>query len=214
MAELLPQVALSNVNWSENPARTPLNLEVIFPKKEHIFLEIGFGGGEHLAHLATHNPNIGFLGCEPYLNGVATLLGKIRRDKIKNIRLHAGDIRDLFDVLPDEKIDRVFLLYPDPWPKKRHHRRRFVTPEFLDPLARVMKPNAKLFVATDIGDYVRQSLEVLSAHPEFTWCAQAPADWREPWPNWYPTRYEKKALREGRKPYYLQFEKINGSPDV
>lgn len=206
MAELLPKLSPGPVAWEDNPGRTPLDFEALFQGRD-VWLEIGFGGGEHLAHLAVTHPDLGFIGCEPYVNGVAMLLGKIRQQNIQNVKVHDGDARDLFDVIPDASLSRVYLLYPDPWPKARHHRRRFVNPEFIDPLATKMKPGAELRVATDIEDYVRQTLEVVARHDEFTWLAEGPADWRQPWEGWISTRYEKKALREGRKPHYLRFER-------
>ncbi|MDF1727682.1 MAG: tRNA (guanosine(46)-N7)-methyltransferase TrmB [Sulfitobacter sp.] len=193
------------IGWDENPDRTPLDLKARFGDGP-LWLEIGFGGGEHLVHQAQQNPNVGFIGCEPYINGVAMLLGKIRRAGVENLTVHPGDARDLFDVLPENSIDRAFLLYPDPWPKARHHRRRFVTPEHLGPLARVMKTGAHLRVATDIEDYVRQTLEEVPP-AGFDWLAQGPADWRNPWDDWLSTRYEQKALREGRTPHYLTFQR-------
>ncbi|MWD28102.1 tRNA (guanosine(46)-N7)-methyltransferase TrmB [Aquicoccus sp. SCR17] len=193
------------VDWESNPEREPLELDGLFGDKP-LWLEIGFGGGEHLVHQARNNPDIGLIGCEPYINGVAMLLGKIREAGVDNLRVHPGDVRDLFDVLPEASVARAFLLYPDPWPKKRHHRRRFVTPEHLEPLARVMRPGAILRVATDIPDYVRQTLEQVPAHG-FDWLAERPADWREPWNDWLSTRYEQKALREGRVPHYLTFRR-------
>ena len=192
------------VDWDENPDRVPLDLAALFPGKK-VWLEIGFGGGEHLVHQAAANPDVGFIGCEPYINGVAMLLGKIRAANVSNLRIYPGDARDLFDVIPDGALDRVFLLYPDPWPKKRHHRRRFVTPEHLDPLARKMADGSTLRVATDIEDYVRQTLEQVAMRPDFDWLATGAADWREPWDDWLSTRYEQKALREGRRPHYLTF---------
>lgn len=193
------------VSWETNPERTPLDLGSLFDGKP-IWLEIGFGGGEHLVHQAAQNPGVGIIGAEPYINGVAMLLGKIRRAGVSNLAVHPGDARDLFDVLPDASIDRAFLLYPDPWPKTRHHRRRFVTPEHLEPLARVLKPGAVFRVATDIEDYVRQTLEQVPHHG-FEWLAERPSDWRTPWDDWLSTRYEQKALREGRTPHYLTFRK-------
>lgn len=193
------------VSWEDNPDRTPLDLKTQFGDKD-IWLEIGFGGGEHLVHMAETYPNIGLIGCEPYINGVAMLLGKIRKAEVDNLAVHAGDARDLFDVLPAASVSKVFLNYPDPWPKKRHHRRRFVTPEHLEPLAQVMRPGAELRVATDIPDYVRQTLEQVPRHG-FDWLAECPADWRDPWDDWYSTRYEQKALREGRTPHYLTFRR-------
>ena len=169
-------------------------------------LEIGFGGGEHLVHQAGQNPGVGIIGCEPYINGVAMLLGKIRRAGVDNLAVHPGDARDMFDVLRPGSVEKAFLLYPDPWPKARHHRRRFVTPEHLEPLAHVLGPGAEFRVATDIPDYVRQTLEEVPRHG-FEWRAEGPEDWRTPWDDWISTRYEQKALREGRVPHYLTFRK-------
>lgn len=205
LEEDLERLSLGSIGWEENPDRKPIDLKEVFGDRE-IWLEIGFGSGEHLVHQAVTHPDVGLIGCEPYINGVATLLGKIRRAGCENIRVHAGDARDLFDVLPERSISRAFLLYPDPWPKKRHHRRRFVTPEHLEPLARVMKPGAILRVATDIPDYVRQTLEEVPKQG-FTWLAERPTDWREPWEDWLSTRYEQKAVREGRVPHYLTFRR-------
>lgn len=193
------------VDWDVNPERSPLDLDARFGGKP-VWLEIGFGGGEHLVHQASNNPDIGIIGAEPYINGVAMLLGKIRQAEVENLAVHPGDARDLFDVLPEQSISRAFLLYPDPWPKKRHHRRRFVTPEHLEPLAQVMKPGAILRVATDIPDYVRQTLEEVPK-AGFDWLGERPSDWRDPWDDWISTRYEQKALREGRVPHYLTFQR-------
>ncbi|WGH77761.1 tRNA (guanine(46)-N(7))-methyltransferase TrmB [Jannaschia ovalis] len=193
------------VDWDANPDRTPLDLDALFPGRE-TWLEIGFGGGEHMIHQAARNPQAGIIGAEPYIDGVAKLLAKLRESQVDNVRIHPGDARDLMDVLPEAGIARAFLLYPDPWPKARHHRRRFVTPEHLEPLARVMRPGAELRVATDIPDYVRQTLEQVPRHG-FTWTAEGPADWREPWSDWTRTRYEAKAIREGRTPHYLTFRR-------
>ncbi len=201
--EDLERLSPGPVDWEANPDRDPLDLPGLFGARP-LWLEIGFGGGEHLVHQASLNPDVGFIGCEPFINGVAMLLGKIREAGLDNLRIHPGDARDLFDVLPDRSVAKAFLLYPDPWPKKKHHRRRFVTPEHLEPLARVMAPGAELRIATDIPDYVRQSLiEVPKAG--FRWTAEGPADWRVPWPDWHRTRYEAKAVREGRVPQYLTF---------
>lgn len=193
------------VSWEDNPNRDKLDLKTRFDGRP-VWLEIGFGGGEHLVHQATTNPDVGIIGAEPYINGVAMLLGKIRRAGVDNLAVHPGDARDLLDVLPEASIQRAFLLYPDPWPKTRHHRRRFVTPEHLDPLARVMQPGAILRVATDIEDYVRQTLEEVPK-AGFEWLAEGPQDWRNPWSDWLSTRYEQKALREGRTPHYLTFRR-------
>lgn len=193
------------VGWEENPDRVPLDLGALFGRRD-LWLEIGFGAGEHMVHQAVENPDVGIIGCEPFLNGVAMALGKIRKAGLENIRIHPGDVRNLFDVLPQASVARAFLLYPDPWPKKRHHRRRFVTPEHLEPLAQVLKPGAIFRVATDIPDYVRQTLEEVP-RAGFDWLAERPEDWRQPWSDWISTRYEQKALREGRVPHYLTFRK-------
>lgn len=206
LEEDLAALSPGSVSWQSNPDRVPLDFNAVFGGRP-VWLEIGFGGGEHLVHQARANSDIGIIGAEPYINGVAMLLGKIRRAGVSNLAVHPGDARDLMDVLPPASIARAFLLYPDPWPKARHHRRRFVTPEHLGPLARVLQPGAMLRVATDIPDYVRQTLEEVPGQG-FEWLAKRPADWREPWDDWLSTRYEQKALREGRVPHYLTFRRL------
>lgn len=202
----LEKLSPGPVSWEENPDRTPLDLTALFGGKP-VWLEIGFGGGEHLVHQAQQNPDVGIIGCEPFINGVAMLLGKVREAGVTNLRVFPGDARTLFDVLPPESIAKAFLLYPDPWPKKRHHRRRFVTPEHLAPLYEVMAPGAEFRVATDIPDYVRQTLiEVPAAG--FEWLAEGPQDWRVAWEDWISTRYEQKAFREDRSAHYLTFRKV------
>jgi tRNA (guanine-N7-)-methyltransferase len=203
----LEDLQVPGVGWDENPDRMPLDLGRLFPKARAHWLEIGFGGGEHMVHMAETYPDTGIIGCEPFINGVAMLIGKVRAAGVSNLAIHPGDVRDLFDVLRPASIDRAFLLYPDPWPKKRHHRRRFVTPEHLEPLADVLKPGAIFRVATDIPDYVRQTLEQVPRHG-FEWLAESPDDWRRPWNDWHSTRYEQKALREGRVPHYLTFRRV------
>lgn len=188
---------------AENPERRPLDLPAIFGDARPVWLEVGFGGGEHMVHMAASYPEIGLIGCEPYINGVAMLLGKIRAAGVSNLSVHPGDVRELFDVLPDASVARAFLNYPDPWPKARHHRRRFVTQDHLAPLARVMQPGAEFRVATDIPDYVRQTLdEVPQAGFELV------SSGAEPWEDWISTRYEQKALREGRPPHYVTFRRV------
>jgi len=201
----LEDIGLSGVDWEANPKRSPLDLKALFQGKP-VWLEVGFGGGEHLVHQAVQNPDVGLIGAEPYINGIAMLLGKIRGAGAKNIRVHPGDARDLMDVLPAGSIDKAFLLYPDPWPKKRHHRRRFVTPEHLEPLYDILAPGAEFRIATDIQDYVRQAMEEVPK-AGFCWMAERASDWRAPWDDWLSTRYEQKALREGRVPTYLTFRK-------
>jgi len=194
------------VSCKANPDRQPLDLRARFGARP-VWLEIGFGGGEHLVHQAALHPEVAIIGAEPFINGVAMLLGKIRKAGVANLAVHPGDARDLMDVLPEGSIAKAFLNYPDPWPKSRHHRRRFVTPEHLDPLARVMVPGAELRIATDIPDYVRQALQELPK-AGFERLAEGPEDWRHPWDDWLSTRYEQKALREGRVPHYLTFRRL------
>lgn len=198
----LGAVGLSGVTWEENPERDLIDLTEVFGKRP-VWLEVGFGSGEHLVHQAVLNRNVGIIGAEPYINGVATLLGKLRNANAGNVRVHPGDARDLMDVLPDSSIAKAFLLYPDPWPKARHHRRRFVTSEHLEPLHRVMAQGAEFRVATDIPDYVRQTLEEA---PAAGFSLEHQSD--SPWSDWTRTRYEAKAVREGRKPHYLTFRRI------
>ncbi len=200
LAEDLGALSLSGVTRAENPARAPLDLARFGGRP--LWLEVGFGGGEHLVHMAARYPDRQIIGCEPFVNGIAMLLGKLRAGAMTNVSLHPGDVRDLFEVLPDACLSRVFLNYPDPWPKNRHHRRRFVTPGYLAGLARVMATGADFRVAADIPDYVRQTLQEVP-RAGFTLINQAST----PWDDWPSTRYEQKALREGRAPHYLTFRR-------
>lgn len=204
----LEPLAVPGASPAANPERRAIDPDALFPDRAETWLEIGFGGGEHMVAQAAANPGVGLIGCEPYVNGVAKLLAAIERAGVDNLAVHAGDARDLMDVLPTGSIGRAFLLYPDPWPKRRHHKRRFVNPDNLDQLARVMRPGATLRIATDIEDYVRHTLVALRRDGRFAWTAERPADWRAPWPDWPGTRYEAKALREGRRPHYLTFERV------
>ena len=203
LEEDLPRLAVPGVGRDANPGRVPLNLRALFPDGRPLWLEIGFGGGEHLVHQAVQNPEVGLIGVEIFVNGVAMALGRIRAAGVENVRIHPGDVRDLMELLPAGCLSRAFLLYPDPWPKARHHRRRFVTPEHLLPLARAMAPGAVFRVATDIPDYVRQTLEEVPA----TGFDLVTGPTGAAWPDWPGTRYEAKALREGRVPAYLTFRR-------
>ncbi|RMC33965.1 tRNA (guanine(46)-N(7))-methyltransferase TrmB [Paracoccus siganidrum] len=202
LSEDLGELRPRGITPRENPARAPIDPAAIFGDARPVWLEVGFGGGEHMVHMAASYPEIGIIGCEPFINGVAMLLGKIRAAGVGNVSVHPGDARDLMDVLPPASIAKAFLNYPDPWPKARHHRRRFVTPEHLIPLARVMQPGAEFRVATDIPDYMRQTLEEVPL-AGFDLVAEGP----EPWQDWLSTRYEQKALREGRVPHYATFRR-------
>jgi tRNA (guanine-N7-)-methyltransferase len=176
----------------------------LFPSKSAVWLEIGFGAGEHLHAVAAGRAEVGFIGCEPFVNGVAALLGRIEAVDPGNIRIHVGDARDLVDALPDGSIGRVYLLYPDPWPKARHAKRRFAGAENLRALARVMRPGAELRVATDMPHYVEHSLVAVDNVEGL----EVLDSGGEPWEGWTGTRYEAKALREGRPPHYLRIRRL------
>lgn len=202
--QALLQDWLPRIKIAETPGR--LSPGALFgPGTRECWLEVGFGGGEHLAHQAARYPEVGFIGCEPYLNGIVALLGKIKSSNLANVRVWPADARSLLPRLPDGSLNRVYILFPDPWPKARHHKRRLVSQPFLDALARVMAPRAELRVASDDQDYIAWILERLTGHPGFQWLARRPSDWRLPAPDHTPTRYEQWARSEGRQPAYFSF---------
>ncbi len=203
LAQDLGPLTLRGVSPEENPGRALLDLS--FAGGRPLWLEVGFGGGEHLVHMAARYPGVHIIGAEPFVNGIAMLLGKIRAAGVANLSLQPRDVRELFDVLPEGCLQKVFLNYPDPWPKARHHRRRFVTLDYLTALARVMARGAEFRVATDIPDYVRQTLEEV---PPAGFVLVHQGGLAEAWEDWLSTRYEQKALREGRAPHYLTFRRI------
>jgi tRNA (guanine-N7-)-methyltransferase len=170
-------------------------------------LEIGFGAGEHLAWQAERHSEIGFLGAEFFVNGVAGLLRRIQDRGLDNLRIYHGDARDLLDALPERSLDRAYILFPDPWPKARHRKRRIVQDQTLARLAQVMKDEVELRLATDDMDYLRWMLERLLRNPDFEWLARGPRDWRERPEDWPRTRYESKAVDQGRRPLYLRFRR-------
>ena len=171
------------------------------------WLEIGFGSGEHLVWQAEGNPSTGIIGCEPFVNGVAKLLSEISERKLQNVRIYTGDARRLVAQLGDRTIARTFILFPDPWPKKRHHKRRLISRSFVLDLARVMVPGGQLRFATDIADYARSALLAVTQGREFTWCARGARDWRERPDDWPQTRYGRKAISAGRRCGYFCFER-------
>lgn len=199
MRELLPRVAMPD------PAAGPFDLDALFPRAEDIELEIGFGGGEHLAWQAAQKTRAGFIGAEPFINGVAKLLVKIEDEGLANVRVHFGDARPLMEALPPASLARLYVLHPDPWPKKRHYKRRMISPWFFGEAARLIKPGGELRVASDVPDYVRWTLMHAQDAPSFVWLAERAADWREPPPDWPKTRYEAKGRDQGRPPAYLRF---------
>jgi tRNA (guanine-N7-)-methyltransferase len=197
---LLPQLSFA---VPESGRLDPASLFVVPPSA--IWVEIGFGGGEHLAEQAERYPGIGFIGCEVFENGVAKLLGEIERRRLANVRVCPNDARPLLAALAPCSIGRVFILFPDPWPKARHHKRRLVAPATLDRLAEIMADGAELRLATDDPGYLSWMLEHATAHPEFAWTARRPVDWRERPVDWPATRYEQKARKAGRAPAFLCF---------
>jgi tRNA (guanine-N7-)-methyltransferase len=201
LAEELEPLSLSGVTREANPGRVPLDVAEITGGRP-LWLEVGFGGGEHLVAMSQLYPEVFLVGCEPFVNGIAMLLGKVRGAGLTNLAIHPGDVRDLFEVLPEACVAKAFLNYPDPWPKARHHRRRFVTPGYLNALARAMQPGAEFRVATDIPDYVRQTREEVPLAG-----FEVIDDRAAPWGDWPSTRYEQKALREGRAPHYLTYRR-------
>ncbi len=190
-------------------ASCPDDLAVLFPQAPvEIRLEIGFGGGEHLIHRALERPDIGFIGVEPFINGMTKTLGRIAAEGVGNVRLSGEDGVRVLDWLPEASLDRVLLLYPDPWPKKRHWKRRFVGSDTVTRFARVLRDGGEFWFASDIDTYVDWTLRHVRANPAFVWTASAANDWRRPWEGWPGTRYEAKARREGRGSAYLTFCRV------
>ena len=198
----LPALRVPDSFLEARPA-DPAGLFAFAPRA--IWIEIGFGAGEHLAAQAAANPDVGFIGCEPFLNGVARMVRHVVDEDLANVRILPDDARPLLDALPPASVDRLFLLFPDPWPKGRHAKRRFVGPENLPRVARVLKPGGEWRVASDDPTYQRWSLRHLAADPRFAWQARGPEDWRRRRDDWPATRYEEKALAAGRRPAFFRF---------
>jgi tRNA (guanine-N7-)-methyltransferase len=187
----------------------PASAAALFPRPvSEVWLEIGFGGAEHLVWQAGQNPNVGLIGCEVFEDGVVKALASIEDRSLANVRLAVEDARDVLRWLPKASLSRVFILFPDPWPKKRHVKRRLVAGRLFALLSRVMAPGAELRIATDIGDYARTTLIAAREHAGFVWHAAGPADWRTREADWPGTRYEAKALAEGRRCYFFCFRKM------
>lgn len=199
LSDLLPRLRLSVADGAGiDPA-------ALFPGKREVWLELGFGGGEHLAAQAEAHPDVGVIGTELFLNGIGSLLRHVRDRQLTNVRVADIDSFRLIGALAPASIARVFLLFPDPWPKVRHHRRRFVRDESLDLVARLLRDGGEFRFATDHADYCTWALARIVRHPAFAWAAESPADWRERPPDWPATRYEQRALAAGRKPVFLSF---------
>lgn len=199
---MLPDLAIAL------PGAGSLDPAGLFGAPRPIWLEVGFGGGEHMAWQAAANPEVGIIGCEPFVNGVVSALNHVRDGGLGNVRVWPDDARRLIDTLVDASIARAFLLFPDPWPKLRHHKRRFVSPENLDRMARVLADGAEFRMASDDPEYVRVMLEETRRHGAFAWTARRPGDWRERPRDWPATRYEEKARAAGRPPAFLSFLRI------
>jgi tRNA (guanine-N7-)-methyltransferase len=199
---LLPRLAVTL------PAAGALDPAALFdPRPQEIWLEIGFGSGEHLAAQAAAHPAIGLIGCEVFENGIAKLLADVQRRALANVRILTDDARLLIAALPPASIGRVFILFPDPWPKQRHHKRRIVADETLTALAGIMTDGAELRLATDDLDYLAWMLARVPVHPAFAWLADRPSDWRVRPTDWPATRYEAKAIAAGRRPYFLRLRR-------
>ena len=203
--QLLPQLALDIDGASKR-----CDLADLFGRPvDDVRLEIGFGGGEHLIAEARAFPNTGFIGCEPYVNGMAKILAQIETHNIANIRLFAGDAADLLAWAPPLSLVRIDLIHPDPWPKRRHWKRRFVQDATVAAMARILRPSGEFRFVSDIEDYCAWTLAHLLRSPDFDWSAQRADDWRLPWPDYTMTRYGRKAEREGRKAGYFRFRKVS-----
>jgi tRNA (guanine-N7-)-methyltransferase len=200
---LLPRLAID----LGRPA--PAELAALFPVPvDEVQLEIGFGGGESMIAQAQLKPRAGFIGVEPFVNGMAKALAGIEQHALPNIRLHFDDAIDLIAWLPELSLARIDLIHPDPWPKRRHWKRRFVQDDMVVQLARVLRPGGEFRFATDIADYAAWTLQRFLRSPDFTWTAERADDWRKPWPGFIGTRYHAKATREERPSCFLIFRRV------
>jgi tRNA (guanine-N7-)-methyltransferase len=186
----------------------PTDLKTLFPNPvREVWLEIGFGGGEHLAEQAEKNPDVGIIGCEPFVNGVASLMKHLDGNGVTNVRVYDDDVRHLLKLMAPESLERIFILFPDPWPKSRHHRRRIVKDETILQFAYLLKNGGELRFSSDHQGYVSWALRHLLQNNDISWIARRPSDWRIPPLDWVVTRYEQKAKAKGDPPTYLRFER-------
>ncbi len=198
---LLPRIAV--------PAEGPLDAATLFGSARPLEFEIGFGSGEHLAGQAAMRPDHGFIGCEPFLNGVVGALLHVRDERLDNVRLHMGDALDVLERLPDASLDRLYLLHPDPWPKVRHAKRRMVNHGPLDLIAAKLKPGAEFRLGTDDPTYCRWSMMVMDQRHDFAWLAEGPRDFLTRPADWPETRYERKARRKGHEVWYFRYRRVS-----
>jgi tRNA (guanine-N7-)-methyltransferase len=198
--ELLPQVSV--------PAEGPLDARTLFGDDRPLAFEIGFGAGEHLAGQAEARPEMGFIGCEPFLNGVVGALAKIEDRELENVRLHMGDALDVLERLPDASLEMLFLLHPDPWPKARHAKRRMVNHGPLDLIAAKLKPGGEFRLGTDDPTYCRWSMMIMNQRRDFEWLARTPQDFLVRPADWPETRYEAKARRKGHEVWYFRYRRV------
>jgi len=197
--ELLPRLAI--------PAEGRLDAAILFGDRRPLELEIGFGKGEHLAWQAAARPDHGFIGCEPFVDGMVGALGHIARDDLPNLRLHMGDAIEVLERLPDASLERVYLLHPDPWPKARHAKRRFVNPGPMNLVAAKLKPGGEFRLGTDDPVYCRWSLMVMGKRADFAWLAETARDFLNRPDDWPQTRYEAKARKAGREVWYFRYRR-------
>jgi tRNA (guanine-N7-)-methyltransferase len=203
------QAALLETKLSDFELRPPFDLAAAFgAMPARLWLEIGFGGGEHLAHQAAANPDVSLIGAEPFVNGVVSALRHLEERKIVNARLYRGDARDLFGAIPDGALENIFVLHPDPWPKARHHKRRLIQKPFLDEAARLLRADGELRLATDDADYLVWMLQRVLVHPDFEWTAKSADDWRRIPADAIETRYGKKSREAGRPATVLRLRRI------
>jgi tRNA (guanine-N7-)-methyltransferase len=208
LEERLPELQL------QPPADGALDPAALFGSPRAVWLEIGFGGGEHLVEQARRHPEVGVIGCEPFVNGVARALALAEAERVHNVRILMDDARLLLPALPDGSLERIFVLFPDPWPKARHHKRRIVNPETVRAFARLLVPGGELRLATDDPGYARWMLAAVLRAGSFEWLAERPGDWRARPADWPPTRYEVKACAAGAHPVYLRFRcRTSDAPD-
>ncbi|MGN6270352.1 MAG: tRNA (guanosine(46)-N7)-methyltransferase TrmB [Sphingomonas sp.] len=189
------------------PEAGPLDARTLFGDERPLEVEIGFGSGEHLAAQAKAHPDRGFIGCEPFLNGVVGALGHIREHGLGNVRVHMGDALTVLERLPDASLTRVYLLHPDPWPKARHAKRRMVNPGPLDLIAAKLRPGGEFRLGTDDPTYCRWSMMVMNGRRDFEWLARTPRDFLDRPADWPETRYERKARRQGHEVWYFRYQR-------